>query len=127
MAKLGGELNPHHVLFTNKTWSAQKPTRILRQNQWLRVPLDRDTHEALHKEIATVPLPTQFMAEQVLAEFEPVEGDYMATIDNLRFAFQEASKSPRVHYVEKRMGGLIIETLGLEKVYLVGAPVPISQ
>ena len=110
--------NPHHVLYTRKPWMLQKPTRMLRENHWLRVPMDREVHDALHREIASVPLPDHFMAGRVLETFEPVEGDYIKTLDMLRFAFNTAVKHPHVNYVERRLGGLIVESLGLQRAYI---------
>lgn len=114
MAKSQG----HHVLFTRKLHEAQEPTRLLRQNNWLIPPIEHEAHKALHVAVATVPPLDHFMAPRVYRAFYPVPDNYLASMDRLCFAIEEATQHPRVGYVERGIGMLAIHAIELQKPFI---------
>ena len=74
-------------------------------------PLDDPPHIALHKEISTVPLLDQHTAMRVHRNFEPAEGDYIASLWRLAREIDQAIKHPRAGEIEKGLGNLAIYAL----------------
>ena len=96
----------HHVNFTRRVHESMETTRCLRRNHWLMPPLEDPSHVALHKEISTVPLLDPHTAMRVHREFEPVEGDYVASIWAYLRTIERAISHPRAGHLEKSLGAL---------------------
>lgn len=71
-------------------------------------PLDDPPHIELHKTISTVPLLDHHTAMRVHREFNPVEGDYIASMWSLMRTIEQAIKHPRAGEVEKGLGNLAV-------------------
>lgn len=98
----------HHTLFTRRTQESMETTKCLRRNYWLMPPLEDAPHIALHREISTVPLLDQHTAMRVHREFNPVEGDYIASMWSLMRSIESAIKHPRASEIEKGLGNLAV-------------------
>lgn len=81
----------HHILFPRALWRSQCVTKDLRNERMLRPPLDSISHDVLHRKIGIIAVPSFIMAQRIGALFEPVEGDFLRSLDNLRFAVEEAN------------------------------------
>lgn len=108
----------HHGLHTRATYDSQESTKRLRANPWLIMPLDEQTHRELHREIPTIPLLSPQMGMLVLREFEPVQGNYVASMYALMGTIGEAIKHPRAKPIEKAIGELTIDALELQIPYM---------
>lgn len=104
----------HHGLFTKSAYESQGSTKMLRNNPWLIMPLDEQTHRELHVDIPALPLLSPNTAQSVLKEFRPVKGNYVATIFALMEAVGDANRHPRATPIEKEIGGLLINGLELQ-------------
>lgn len=116
-----------HVLFTRRTWESQQDTKKLRGNRWLIVPIDPDVHDEKHEAVSTVPLLDHFTARRVRAIFEPVPNDYIASVESLLFAIEEATLSPKAQEVERRLGELTIFAVEIQLPYLRKGLIPEDQ
>lgn len=101
-------IRKHHVNFTKRTHESMETTRCLRRNHWLMPPLEDEPHTALHREISTVPLLDPHTAMRVHREFEPVAGDYIASIWAYMRTIERAIKHPRAGEIEKGLGNLAV-------------------
>jgi hypothetical protein len=104
-------IRPHHTLFTRKTMESQETTKCLRRNHWLMPPLEDAPHTALHREISTVPLLDPHTAMRVHQYFEPVEGDYIASLYSLMRTIEASIRHPRAGGIEKGLGNLAVFAL----------------
>lgn len=101
----------HHVLFERRTWLAHDPNKKLRNMPGLIVPLHHTVHDALHKEIATVPVPNYRLGQGILNIYRDNPDDHMRSATNLLRAVEEAISHPRVRDVEYQLGNLIITSV----------------
>ena len=108
----------HHVLFTRETQSSQKATKALRASRWLIPYIEHEAHKELHRTVATVPVMDHYMGVRVLATFSPVDGDYLATMDNFMFSIEDAMQHPRVGIIERGLGELVIAAIELQKPFI---------
>lgn len=108
----------HHGLYTRATWESQSSTKMLRNNQWLIMPLDEQTHRALQDEIPVVPVLGHNTAQAVLRDFEPVAGNYIASMFALMGTINEVGKHPRARPIERELGELTINALELQIPYI---------
>lgn len=104
----------HHGLFTKSAYESQSSTKMLRNNQWLIMPLDEATHRELHVDLPALPLLSPNSAQSVLKNFRPVAGNYIASMFSLMEAIGDANKHPRATPIEKEIGGLLINGLELQ-------------
>lgn len=74
-------------------------------------PLEDPPHIALHRDISTVPLLDHHTALRVHRNFEPVIGDYVASIWSLMKTIEQEIKHPRASEIEQGLGNLAIQAL----------------
>lgn len=110
----------HHILFEARNWAAHQPNRTLRQKPGLIVDLDRDAHEELHREVATVVAPSHRMGMAVLSLYRDNPDDNIRSMENLMFAIDRATKHPRVRPIERQIGGLIIASVEAQLPFIRG-------
>lgn len=108
----------HHVLFEKRNWSAHRPNRELRAKPGLIIPIEGAAHNALHREIATVPSPSFLLGSTVLSLYKDNPDDHLRSLDNLLFALEGAIELPRVKDIEYKLGELIIESVEAQKVFI---------
>ena len=109
----------HHLCFPRAIWNSQEPTTKLRENRWLKIPLDTVVHGELHKNVSMVPVPGHAMADRIRRNFEPVVRDYIASHENLIRTIEEASGYYKTSSIERELGGLIVVALLEQKPFLV--------
>lgn len=93
--------NRHHILFPRRLHEAHPDTKELRRQPLLIPTLRVIGHTALHDEVALVPPLDRFMANRVLNDFEPVRGDYIASMEELMRSIERAIKHPRSQEIER--------------------------
>ena len=104
----------HHVLFNRNTWRGSQTSKEIRENYWLKVPLDSLAHTALHKAVSVVPLPDRHTIQRVSFSFAPVEGDYIATMHSLIDNIGRASLHPKTQPLERDLAGLAIRAIEMQ-------------
>ena len=109
----------HHLLFPKRLWRAQKPTRELSGQFWLKVPLYDDAHAELHANVSSVPVPDWNIGEIILRQIEPVVGDYFKSVDNLLQTIDRVSQNHRSDPVQRNLGQLMIMAIDLQRPYVV--------
>lgn len=108
----------HHIIYTEKVQNATKETKALRCARWLIPRIEHDPHAEIHKAVSIVPVLDYHMARRVLKEFYQVPNDYMATMDNLLFAVEEAMHNPKAGEIERGLGKLFIASIELQKPFI---------
>ena len=108
----------HHVLWPSRLHRAQKPSKILRENQWLKPPMHEDIHESLHRHIAMVAVPSYFMAMKINQNFEPVEGNYIRTVDRLLFAIDDMKNDYRINSIERHIAEVMLIGVDSQIMYI---------
>jgi hypothetical protein len=98
----------HHVIYSRRSQESLETMKCLRRNHWLMPPLEDPPHVELHRAISTVPLLDHHTAARVHREFEPVEGDYIASMWSLMRTIEQAIKHPRASHIEKGIGNLAV-------------------
>jgi hypothetical protein len=112
--------NGHHVMFPKCLHNAQAPTKEIRNNRWLIVPLDHEIHNELHRNIGIVPVMGWLMETRIQKEFYPQAGNYLKSVANLAHAVNEVSNNFRTPYLEKQIGNLIVCSLEMQLEYIDG-------
>ena len=113
MSKLG-----HHICFPKTLHNAQMPSKEIRNNRWLIVPLDHETHNELHRNIGLVPVLGWLMETKIAKEFYPHPGDYVKTVEELAHIVHEVTGNFRTPYLEKEIGNLIVCSLEMQLEYI---------
>lgn len=108
----------HHVIFPRLIHNSMKVTKELRAERMLRPPIAQDPHTELHKHIGMVAIPSWTMASEICKRFEPVEGDYISSLDNLIFAISDTIKHPKVRELERSIGDVMVHGLDLQRPYI---------
>ena len=86
----------------------------VRENNWLKVPMDSFTHNALHKAISFVPPPDRHTMQRVRKEFMPVRNDYIATAYDLIDTIDLASKHPKTQPLERAIAELTMKAIEMQ-------------
>lgn len=113
-----------HLLYYRADWEARADNKRLRRIQWLIPPLDRDVHEAKHREIAFVPVLGRFVASKVYRDYLPIKGDYIASLDSLVGTISEATLDLRLPSDERSYAEATIDALQRQRPYIVEGLVP---
>lgn len=109
----------HHILFDRVAWTQRPESKVLRRSESLIVTLDRDTHNELHKHCPSIPALGFYALQRVNRDFEPVYNDKLASVDNLMLAIEESAKHPKTHEIERRLAGLAVWALDLQRPFIV--------
>lgn len=119
------EVAQHHILFPQKLWDAQKPTRQLRRTHELIPLIHREPHEALHRNLGIVAVPSFAMAEQIASKFHEVKDDPLRSTDNLMFAIEDVRNSHRTSSIERQLANLMLLGIDQQRMYIIeGLVVP---
>lgn len=108
----------HHILFSKRLWRVQDPTRDLRETQWLKPPMYDEEHAALHEIVSSVPVPDWNMGQFILCHFEPVQGNYFKTVDNLLLSIESVARNPRSDSVQRTLGQLMVHAIDLQRPFV---------
>lgn len=110
-------IDHHHVMFDKKSWESRTESKHLRYNHSLIIPIDRQVHNELHRDIPIVPLLGYHALKQVNKLYEP-EGDPLKDIDKLMLSIEESSHHPRSHAIETHLAELAIWAIDLQRPYI---------
>lgn len=111
----------HHTLFPRALHTVGDEQQRLRQNRWLIPPLEQEGHDELHSAVGIVPVLDNVTASRVARAYEPVQGDYMSSIENLMSAYEVAASHPRVGEIERDLTLLAVEALDRQRPYIQAA------
>ena len=108
--------NNHHTQFSRASHEAMPNTARLREDRRLIVPLDIETHNELHRNVAAVPTIPHYMAGRALSLFRDFgdAGHPLGNLENYMRSIEEAKKHPRTSELERRMADLTIYACELQ-------------
>lgn len=104
----------HHIVHERQEHDLRLESRTIRATPELIPLMDRGWHNELHRQCPAVPALGRIAAFRVLREFDVERGDTFQTLDNLCFAIEESSKSPKAHRIERSVNDLVIDALRLQ-------------
>ncbi len=107
----------HHILFTASAWNSSEFTAGLRNQPSLIPRIDRDSHDALHRHVTTVPLIDHHLASRALRNFTGGSTP-LRSMDNLLFALETGMAHPQTRSLDKQLGALTIHAIELQKPYI---------
>lgn len=110
------EVPEHHILWPRRTWNSWTETKELRHRKGLIVPIDIDLHQALHREVSIVPLPSFQVVSKINQEFYPAKKDPLQTIQNLMEAVNDATAG--VDPVNRQLGRIMMLALEMQIPFL---------
>ena len=108
----------HHVLFNKREWEARPQYKDLRNNGGLIVPMEREVHNELHRNVQLVPTLGYHGIMAVHREFYRGRG-YIESLDNLMFAVESAKNNERLSGIERGLAGLALEALDLQRPFII--------
>jgi len=108
----------HHTLFNRAAWDSHEATRDLRKNRWLIPPLHAENERAIHAEIAVVPLLDPVTALHVRNGFEPVEGNFVATMYSFIDTVESVLKHPKSSTLQRTLGALTAQAVEMQIPYV---------
>lgn|GEM_PF-6143557 len=109
--------NKHHICFPQSDWNCLDPTKYLREQEGLKVPLLIEAHHELHKNVSIIPMMGEIAMERVVMEYIPDE-TYIGCYTNLIQAFENAIKYNDIKPADRKIGALAIEMLSHQEPYL---------
>lgn len=109
----------HHIAFERTAWTSRPDAAAIRSTPSMIRTIDRIDHNELHIQCPPVPLLGAYALRSVAHGFIP-HTDTFKTIDALLGAIQAASRHPRAHELERRLAGLTMESLELQRNFLKG-------
>lgn len=108
-----------HLLFYDKEWTSNPDALYLHNQGMLIAPLDREVHEAKHNAIAFIPTLGRCVLSIVAREFRPINGDYVASLDELIMTINRATKRCNVRPDERHYAEYTIDALERERPFVV--------
>lgn len=108
----------HHALFYRAEWTARDDAKKVRENFWLKIPLEDDAHRELHRNVQYVPTLGRHLMALVKRDYVPVKGDYLGSVEALMADIAELSTDRRVSSLETQVGRLAVYALELQLPYL---------
>lgn len=115
---LSNTYDSHHVLHYRQEWELRPPAKKIRNNPWLVPTIARDVHEELHREAPIVPLLGYHALMRTANDFQPREGDYLGSIDELLFSIDRSIQHPKTKMVEAELAQLTMRALELQKPFI---------
>ncbi len=113
-------MDKHHLLHYGREWTANKPSRALRNTPELIFPMYKEPHIALHAHLlGGVPTLGYMLAEHVEHAFEPVSGDRFRSVDSLLFALDSVTKHFKGQHVAQRLLSLVSLAVELQRPYIM--------
>lgn len=103
-------IDRHHLLFERSTWASNPQSKRLRSTTSLIPRIDRELHDEIHRQMATVPMLGRQAMFRVVNYFEPT-GNTLADIDGLALSIERATKPGHSPEGERLLGELAIDSL----------------
>lgn len=98
----------HHILFTKRAHNLTEDLQKVRSIRWLKPPLHRDVHDALHQEVQLVPILGHRAAGLVRRNYEPMPGDYIQSAYMYCWSVEEAVARYPSSSIEFKLGELVV-------------------
>lgn len=118
----------HHVMFPKALHNAQNPSKEIRNNRWLIVPLDHEVHNELHRNIGIVPVMGWLMETRLAKDYYPHPGDYVKSVEGLAMDLENIVGCPNVPRLEKDLGILVVRSLYMQLPYIrQGLIIPVEE
>lgn len=108
----------HHTLFNRAAWESHEATKSLRNNRWLIPPLECQVERQIHADIAVVPLLDPVTAIHVRQDFQPVEGNFVASMYSYIRSVENAIRHPKSSALQKTLGALSAQAVELQIPYV---------
>lgn len=109
-------IDRHHILHQRNHWNSTPEGKLLRTTHSLIPKIDRDWHEAIHRDLPPVPMLGSYALRRVVTGFEPT-GDTLRDIDGLARSMDRATKNS--HKLERELAGLAIENITAQRPYII--------
>lgn len=106
--------NNHHVLFPRKIHRAWDEGKIVREQKGLIPELDLDTHDALHKEVAVVPLLGYYALRRVANTYVSTPHDPIRSMYDYMRCVEQSVTHPRSTQLERDLADLTVRAVELQ-------------
>lgn len=118
----------HHILFSREEWIKRGNTRKARQSDFLRIKLDRWTHDRLHDVCDPVPVIGPFALEWTMWKVRKQFREELPPnpIDSFRNALEMVADHPSISPDEARIARLAATAIGAQIAFLESAGVQVS-
>lgn len=110
-------MDKHHVLFNKREWESRPQYKELRQNSGLIVPIDREVHNELHRNVTQVPVLGYYGIMAVQKEFYRGR-THLDTVDNLLFALESVERHPRLSDLDKALAGIALQAVEIQRPFI---------
>lgn len=104
----------HHVNYHRAAWNSHEATRDLRRTPELIPPLEKDAERAIHTGIAVVPLLDPVTSFWVRNNFEPVKGNYVASMYEYVSTLEDAIKHPKSSTLQRALTALTAQAVEMQ-------------
>lgn len=111
-------MDRHHVLFNKREWESRPQYKELRQNAGLIVPIDRDIHNEIHRNVSQVPILGYYGIMAVHREFFRGR-THLDTVDNLLFAIEKAAEYPRLSELDRNLARIALQAVEIQKPLII--------
>lgn len=108
----------HHILNPKAAWNSHEATRDLRRTPELIPPMQPEYERAIHANIACVPLLDYTTAFWVRNNFEPVQGNFVATMYQFISTVEDSMKHPKASTLQKTLSALTAQAVELQIPYV---------
>lgn len=112
------ERTRHHLIHSQRQWSAEPIGQALRSQPSLIFRIRSETHNLLHDETPAVPLLGYHALRGTFQRYEPTH-DATKDIDGLCLAIDRTVRGQRFHPLERDLAGLAIEAIQLQRPYIM--------
>ena len=110
-----------HLFWTEAQWASQTLANAIRSHRTTKARLDRDTHEAKHRETPPVPLLGYYALNKINQVYIPGRTP-LETIDNVMLAIEAAEQMAKAHPFERELAGIALRTVDLARPYWALSP-----
>lgn len=109
----------HHIGFPKKWVRVNNAYESLfREEPMLIPPLEDVSHMALHDTVVVVPLVDHYTICRVRCDFEPIQGDYMGSLEQLMRSYEYASTAPKVSHIQASLCQLAIHAFDMQRPFI---------
>ena len=117
-------MDRHHVLFNKREWESRPQYKDLRENAGLIIPIDREVHNELHRNVQQVPVLGYYGILAVQREFYRGR-THLETVDNLLFSLEQASENKKLTELDRALANISLQAVDLQRPFIVEGQVKI--
>jgi len=111
-------MDRHHVLFNKREWESRPQYKELRENPGLIVPIDRDVHNEIHRNVSQVPILGYYGILAVNREFYRGR-THLDTVDNLLFALEKTSEYERLSDIDRSLASIALQAVEIQRPFII--------